>query len=334
MGKKSKKKIKSSTSSARSDFPQAAPNNVEDNCKITSCRIDQAPLAPGRKAIIRNLVSRKDLNGMAVTVQKELNNGRIAVELVLCRDTIAEHKEVLSVKRENLEWNCIGGSPAGSDMKHWGLTEEECPICMDSVMNTGLNQNAGQLECCGKFICEKCYVQIQFTPQKNSCPLCRADVSDCSEAAVVKRLRVRAERGDANAMYNLGAYYDEGRPGLPQDQAVARVWFKRAAEAGESRGAYNLGCCYRDGEGGPVDTALAAKYFRMAGEKGHIQGITNYGLALMVGSGVDRDPVEAKKWLQKGADAGDELAAQQLEMHQMMAKMNALGCQTTFRFAR
>ncbi len=210
------------------------------------------------------------------------------------------------------------------DMKHWGLTEEECPICMDTMMNVGANKNAAYLECCGKSICEKCFVQTQLTRQKDSCPLCRADISDSSETAAVTRIRARAERGDANAMYNLGVFYDIGR-GLPQDQVMARVWFQRAAEKGESRGAYNLACSYRDGEGGPVDKVQAAKYFRMSGEKGHIQGVTCYGLALMSGDGVKRDTVEGKKWLQKGADAGDELAVQQLQMHEMMGPMSGMG---------
>mmetsp|Transcript_7420 Transcript_7420/g.15201 ORF Transcript_7420/g.15201 Transcript_7420/m.15201 type:complete len:342 (+) Transcript_7420:105-1130(+) len=321
MGKKSKKNVKSSsTKSSSSSNNNPPPQN-------NSIPRTQAPAAPGRKAIIRGLVSRKDLNGLEVTIQNALDNGRIAVEVVFGRDTIAERREVVAIKRENLEtrWNCIGGIEAGSDMKHWGMTEEECPICMDVVMNIGLNKNAAYLECCGKSICEKCFVQTQFTKQKDVCPLCRADISDGSETAAIKRIRARAERGDANAMYNLGGYYDTGRPSIPKDQAMARVWFQRAAEKGESRGAYNLACSYRDGEGGAVDKAQAAKYFRMAGERGHIQGVTCYGLALMSGDGIKRDIVEGKKWLKKGADAGDELAVQQLQMHEMMASFGGMG---------
>lgn len=336
MGKKNKKNARGnnnnnaeegSRNNASSEVPPSTTSPAApkiDHFHLMEETRRRAPIAPGRKAIIRGLVSRSDLNGMEVTIQNVLDNGRIAVEVVYARDTVAESREVVAIKRDNLEtrWNNIGGSAAGSDMKHWGLAEEECPICMDTVMNVGLNKNAAYMECCGKSICEKCYVQTKFTTQKDSCPLCRADVSDTSETAAVKRIQARAERGDANAMYNLGGYYDTGKPGLAQDQAMARVWYQRAAEKGESRGAYNLACSYRDGDGGPVDKAQAAKYFRMAGEKGHIQGVTCYGLALMSGDGVKRDTVEGKKWLQKGADAGDELAVQQLQMHEMMARMS------------
>lgn len=134
----------------------------------------------------------------------------------------------------------------------------------------------------------------------------------------------RAERGDANAMYNVGGIYDAGRHGVRQDQAVARTWYRKAAEKGEMRAAHNLGCSHRDGEGGPVDRALAAKYFRMAAEGGHVEAATNYGMALMSGDGVAADAVEAKKWLKKSADAGDELAVQQLGMLEMMDAMRGV----------
>ena len=67
--------------------------------------------------------------------------------------------------------------------------------------------------------------------------MCRSDTSDSSEAASVKKIRKRANRGDANAMYNLGGYYDTGRLGVIQNQALARIWYQKAAEKGEARGA-------------------------------------------------------------------------------------------------
>ena len=93
-----------------------------------------------------------------------------------------------------------------------------------------------------------------------------------------------------------------------------------------TRAAHNLACSYRDGEGGPVDKVMAAKYFRMAAEKGHVQAMTCLGIAYMTGDGVDDlDLDEAKKWLKRGANAGDELAVQQLEMLDMMSKMSSMG---------
>ncbi|KAL7534237.1 hypothetical protein ACHAXR_008189 [Thalassiosira sp. AJA248-18] len=279
-------------------------------------KVDQPPIEPGRTAIVHGLVNRSDLNNEKVTIKEILNNGRVAVERIILPDTELERREVIAIKPENLEVRWRTGNVVGQDMKDWGIEEEECPICMDTMMNTA--KNASHFECCGGRICKKCFLNTQKTAQRDSCPLCRSDTSDTSESALVKKVRARANRGDANAMFNLGGYYDSGR-GLVQDQALARVWIKRAAEKGESRAAHNLACSHRDGEGGPVDKALAAKYFRMAADKGHVQATTCLGIALMSGDGVERDMVESKKWLTKGARAGDELAVQQLQFHDMMS---------------
>lgn len=308
------------------DSSDAGVENIIQNIK------GAAPMEPGRTVVVHGLVNRSDLNSKEGTIQKILKNGRVAVEIIHLRDDsrvgirVCETREVLAIRPENLEvlWSTSNinddkSVEVGNDMKDWGIEEGECPICMDTMMNT--TTNASYMECCGGAICEKCFVKTQFTIQKNSCPLCRSDTSDTSNAASVKKVRARANRGDANAMYNLGGYYDSGLNGITQNQAQARVWFQKAAEKGESRAAHNLACSYRDGEGGSVDTTLAAKYFRMAAQKGHVQATTCLGIALMTGSGVERDLGEAKNWLTKGAKAGDELAVQQLQMVDMMSGM-------------
>ena len=61
-----------------------------------------------------------------------------------------------------------------------------------------------------------------------------------------------------------------------------------------------------------MDRALAAKYFRMAAEAGHHEAATNLGIAYGRGLGVERDLEEARRWLTQGAEAGDELAVQEL----------------------
>jgi TPR repeat protein len=209
-------------------------------------------------------------------------------------------------------------------MRNWGIEEEECPICFDKSMNTGADKNATVMECCGAKICNQCLVKVLSTEQRDLCPLCRADHSDTSDAASVAKIRARANRGNPNAMYNMGGMYDSGLCGLTQDQALAREWYQKAAEKGETRAAYNLALSHRDGEGGPVDKVMAAKYFRLAAEKNHVQAITCYGIALLLGDGVERNIDEAKKWLRKGADAGDDLAVQQLQMCDVTSAMSGM----------
>lgn len=53
----------------------------------------------------------------------------------------------------------------------------------------------------------------------------------------------RAELGDAEAMLNLGACYQNGK-GVPQDIAKAIEWYVRAARFGNSAALYNLAVCF------------------------------------------------------------------------------------------
>lgn len=116
MGKNSKKNAKSKSSTSSSTVsadntsgnnpspPPPRDHNVEGGSRFATrpgIPRAQAPVTPGRKAMIRGLVTRNDLNGMEVTIQNVLDNGRIAVEVVCGRDTVAESREVVAIKREN-----------------------------------------------------------------------------------------------------------------------------------------------------------------------------------------------------------------------------------------
>jgi len=308
MGKKNRGKKKSVKKAVAPRTSVASPNddaNFTPGVTTKVCR-KQAPVEPGREATITGLVKRTDLNETGGTIRKVLDSGRVAVEIVRFCGTNKEQREVVAIRRENLEvkWK------TNINLSGKGV----CPICMDTEMITGMdnNQNASLFTCCGGAVCGKCFIAIQSTEQRDVCPLCRADTSDCSDAAEVANIKARARRGCANAMYNLGGFYDHGLYGVAQDQAAARVWYQKSAEKGERRAAHNLACSYRDGEGGPVDRALAAKYFRMAAEAGHHEAATNLGIAYGRGLGVERDLEEARRWLTQGAEAGDELAVQEL----------------------
>lgn len=57
------------------------------------------------------------------------------------------------------------------------------------------------------------------------------DRGDHSEA--VRSWRVIAEKGDADAQYNLGVMYAVGN-GVPQDYVLAHMWFNLAAAQGDA----------------------------------------------------------------------------------------------------
>ena len=49
-----------------------------------------------------------------------------------------------------------------------------------------------------------------------------------------------AERGDAQAQFNLGAMYAKGR-GVSQDDAEAVRWFRQSAEQGDAQAQFKIG---------------------------------------------------------------------------------------------
>lgn len=71
------------------------------------------------------------------------------------------------------------------------------------------------------------------------------------------------KRGHQSAQYNLGVLYSIGL-GVPQDQAEAVKWFRRAADRGLPAAQMRLGAAYRDGKGVPVDLQSAYFWFTLA----------------------------------------------------------------------
>lgn len=77
-----------------------------------------------------------------------------------------------------------------------------------------------------------------------------------------------AEQGDADAQYNLGLMYKNGK-GVKQDNAEAVKWYRKAAEQGDASGQFSLGIMYYKGEGVKGNPSKAEEWFRKACENGH-----------------------------------------------------------------
>ena len=153
--------------------------------------------------------------------------------------------------------------------------------------------------------------------------------------------RVHAEQGNAEAQLNLGVMYANSL-GVPEDDAEAARWFRKAAEQGDfaalralaARGDYdtamqgfrvhaeqgnaeaqfNLGQMYdrrsrriTTGLGMDVskDKAEAVKWYRKAAEQGHAQGQYELGQMYDLGMlGVPKDKAEALRWYRKAGEQG------------------------------
>src|SRR5437870_9421723 len=68
---------------------------------------------------------------------------------------------------------------------------------------------------------------------------------------------------DAEAQFNLGVMYHEGR-GVSQDDAEAAKWYRQAAAQGYADAQFNLGVMYDEGQGVAHDDVQAYTWFDLA----------------------------------------------------------------------
>ena len=123
-------------------------------------------------------------------------------------------------------------------------------------------------------------------------------------AKAMKYSRIAAERGNTDAMVDIGYMYSNAQ-GVTRDKVEAVKWYRKAAEQGNASGQSNLGYMYRNGYGVTKDYAEAVKWYRKAAEQGQVNAQYNIGLCYQYGKGVTIDYAEAVKWYRKAAEQGD-----------------------------
>ncbi len=82
-------------------------------------------------------------------------------------------------------------------------------------------------------------------------------------ATALKEWRPLAEQGDADAQFNLGVMYDNGR-GVTQDYAEVVKWYRRAAQQDLGEAQTNLGVMYQNGRGVTQDYVQAHMWYNLA----------------------------------------------------------------------
>jgi len=129
-------------------------------------------------------------------------------------------------------------------------------------------------------------------------------------AQALKLLKPLAEKGYANAQYNMGVFYKNGL-GVTQDFKEAATWYRRAAEQGEPGALNNLGQLYQNGQGVPQNPKQAFRLYSLSAHQGFPQAQFNLGLLYEGGIGADKNPVYAYQWFSL-ADAGGMKAAKDI----------------------
>ena len=127
----------------------------------------------------------------------------------------------------------------------------------------------------------------------------------------VTEVRTKAEKGDAQAQFDLGFMYDEGKS-VERDSTEATKWYRKAAEQGFAKAQLNLAAMYESGEGIPQDYKEAARWNLKASEQGITLAEVNMGRFYRDGKGVPTSATEAVRWFRKAADKGESNGQMQL----------------------
>ncbi|MEW6334335.1 MAG: tetratricopeptide repeat protein [Thermodesulfobacteriota bacterium] len=93
-------------------------------------------------------------------------------------------------------------------------------------------------------------------------------------AAAARDLKPLAEQGNADAQFNLGSLYYQGR-GVPRDYAEAIRWMRRAADQNHVFAQTTLGSIYAEGVQGviPQDYPQALMWFVFASAQGDMEAM-------------------------------------------------------------
>ncbi len=118
-------------------------------------------------------------------------------------------------------------------------------------------------------------------------------------AAAVAIWKPLAEKGDADAAFNLGQAYRFGR-GVPMSLADAQTWFETAARKGHVDAQTTLGLLlFQNG-----NQTGGLRWLKAAAEKGEPRAMLVYGTALFNGDGVQQNPVLGYAYVSRAAAQG------------------------------
>lgn len=147
--------------------------------------------------------------------------------------------------------------------------------------------------------------EIQQKPIEQSTPKSPADVAASAYVrgdinAARKIWEELASKGDAQAMNNLGALYDQGL-GVEPDLGRAFHWFAESANAGNPSGMNNYGRMLEQGRAVPPNPEEAARWFDKAARQGQPEAQFNLGFLYEHGRGVPKDLQAAAAWYSRAA---------------------------------
>ena len=123
------------------------------------------------------------------------------------------------------------------------------------------------------------------------------------DETLLKVVSAKAEGGDGEAMWLVGALYETGMKGRAKDRAQACAWYERSAAARDPRGMAAFGHYLLEGLGRPQDNVFGMMNVTEAAGLGSELGAYRLGWAFFEGElGLPKDPARARYWLKKVVD--------------------------------
>ena len=118
-------------------------------------------------------------------------------------------------------------------------------------------------------------------------------------AGAVAIWRPLAEKGDADAAFNLGQAYRLGR-GVQTNLGAAQTWFERAARDGHVDAQTTLGLMlFQNG-----NQIAGLRWLRQAADQGDPRAMLVYGTALFNGDSITQDPILGYAFVSRAAAQG------------------------------
>ncbi len=116
----------------------------------------------------------------------------------------------------------------------------------------------------------------------------------------VKNLEKAAKQKHLRAQHVLATLYEDGA-GVKKDLSKAAEWYRSSAEMGFALSQHSLAALYEEGKGVKKDTAKATEWFKKAADQGNPPSQTAYASKLERGDGVAKSTAKAALWYLKAA---------------------------------
>ena len=153
---------------------------------------------------------------------------------------------------------------------------DACSICF-LLVEIPVREHSKTSACCLKRVCNGCVLAARQRGMLDGCPFCRTPLP-ANEASNLAMVQKRADKGDVEAITNLGHKYYYGELGLTKDVSRAIELYTKAAELGSLDAHLYLGDSYYYGKSVEEDKPRGIHHWQQAAMEGHAGSRHNLGV--------------------------------------------------------